>query len=100
MRIVACDLYDFHVNFCAREFGVEAVLSKENFDQLDFGVQFDAIFCGSLLSHLPDDLFRSARRLISSSLAKQGVAVISLHGGVSAWMRPGDVPDADLVNPF
>jgi SAM-dependent methyltransferase len=79
-RIVACDLYDFHVNFCAHEFGAEAVLSKENFDELDFGVQFDVIFCGSLLTHLPDDLFRSALRLICRSLTKRGVAVISLHG--------------------
>ena len=49
-------------------------------DDLNFDVQFDAIFCGSLLTHLPEGLFRSALRFMSRSLTPRGIAVITLHG--------------------
>lgn len=73
-RIFACDLYESHLDFCVREFGAESIVSKENFDEIDFGLRFDVIFCGSLLTHLPEDLFRSVFRLISRSLTNRGVA--------------------------
>jgi SAM-dependent methyltransferase len=79
-RVVASDLYDFHFNFCAKVLGAEPFQSKENFSDIDFGMQFDVIFCGSLLTHLPDYLFRDALRLMSRSLTKRGVALITLHG--------------------
>jgi hypothetical protein len=86
-HIAACDLYGSHVDFCIREFGAKGILSKENFDELHFGLQFDLIFCGSLLTHLPEDLFRSALRLISRSLSDRGVAVITLHGRYSEFYQ-------------
>jgi hypothetical protein len=55
-------------------------MSKENFDELDFGLRFDLIFCGSLLSHLPGELFRPALRLLSRSLTAQGIAIVTLLG--------------------
>jgi cyclopropane fatty-acyl-phospholipid synthase-like methyltransferase len=79
-RITACDLYDFHYQFCAACFEVEGFQSKESFDEIDFGKQFDLIFCGSLLTHLPADQFVSALRLISRSLSPRGMAVVTLHG--------------------
>ena len=79
-RIFACDLYDQHVDFCVNELGAEGIVSKENFDDLDFGLQFDLIFCGSLLTHLPEDLFRPALRLLSRSLSEQGIAIVTLLG--------------------
>ena len=36
--IVASDLYSDHVKFCVDQLGVEGFLSKEDFDQIDFGV--------------------------------------------------------------
>jgi len=86
-RIFACDLYDYHVDFCVNELGTEGILSKENFDELDFGQQFDLIFCGSLLTHLPEDLFRSALRLVSRSLSDRGVAIITLCGRYSTYLQ-------------
>jgi SAM-dependent methyltransferase len=79
-RVFACDLYDQHVNFCVSELGAEGIMSKENFDELDFGLRFDLIFCGSLLSHLPGELFRPALRLLSRSLTAQGIAIVTLLG--------------------
>jgi 2-polyprenyl-3-methyl-5-hydroxy-6-metoxy-1,4-benzoquinol methylase len=86
-RIVACDLYESHLDFCVREFGAESIVSKENFDEIDFGLRFDLIFCGSLLTHLPEDLFRSVFRLISRSLTDRGLAVITLHGRHSEFFQ-------------
>jgi SAM-dependent methyltransferase len=79
-RIVACDLYDYHVRFCANRLGVSGTISKEDLDQLDLKETFDLIFCGSLLTHLPPDGFRAAMRFLSRSLSERGVAVVTLHG--------------------
>jgi SAM-dependent methyltransferase len=42
-RVFACDLYDQHVDFCVNELGAEGIISKENFDELDFGRRFDLL---------------------------------------------------------
>jgi len=86
-HIVASDLYDYHVKFCVDELGADGAISKEDFDEIKFDQQFDLIFCASLLTHLPEDLFRSALRLISRSLTDSGVAIISLHGRHSEFAQ-------------
>ncbi len=79
-RIIACDLYDYHVKFCVEQLGTEGALSRENFDLLNFDRKFDLIFCGSLLTHLPADLFEAAMRMIARTLSDIGLAVVTLHG--------------------
>ena len=79
-HVVACDLYESHVQFCSDVLGAEGFMSKENFNEIDFGVKFDVIFCGSLLTHLPADLFRKAMQLMARSLSDQGIAVVSMQG--------------------
>ncbi len=79
-KIVACDLYQEKVDFCSREFGVEGVKSKENFDQIEFNDKFDLIWVGSLLTHMPEPLFLKAFNLFSRSLAPDGVALITFQG--------------------
>jgi SAM-dependent methyltransferase len=86
-RIVASDLYDRHLQFCVDELGIEGVLSRENLDEVDFGQCFDLIFCGSLLTHLPEDGFRSAFRLMSRSLSDTGIAILTLHGRHSEYIQ-------------
>jgi SAM-dependent methyltransferase len=86
-RLVACDLYDYHVRFCVDHLGAEGVISKENFGEIDFAQQFELIFCASLLTHLPEDLFRSALRLISRSLTDRGIALVTLHGRHSEFVQ-------------
>jgi SAM-dependent methyltransferase len=86
-KIVACDLYDYHVDFCVRELGTEGMISQENLDEVDFGQRFDLIFCCSLLTHLPEDRFRSAIRLLSRSLTDTGIAIVTLHGRHSEYIQ-------------
>lgn len=77
--IAGCDLYESHVEFVARQFGVIPIVSKENFDELDVG-QWDLIFCGSLLTHLPSELFWKAARFMVRSLSPNGIAVFTTEG--------------------
>lgn len=77
--IGACDLYPEHIQFCAKHFAAEPILSKENLDELDIGT-WDLIFCGSLLTHLPREQFFAALRFITRSLGPDGVAVVTLEG--------------------
>jgi SAM-dependent methyltransferase len=79
-QVVSCDLYEKHVKFCVDVLGTEGIISNQNFELIDFSPPFDLIYCGSLVTHLPDDLFRSAIRLISRSLTHVGLAVITTHG--------------------
>lgn len=79
-HVTACDLYDHHIDFCAEVLGAEAVLSKENFDDLHFERKYDVIFCGSLLTHLPARLFVAAMRCMARALSDTGIAVVTTHG--------------------
>lgn len=79
-RIVACDLYGSHVDFCRDHLGVEGRVSQENLVELAFNEQFDLIFCGSLLTHLPEPLFFAAIDLLARSLTDRGIAIVTLQG--------------------
>jgi SAM-dependent methyltransferase len=78
-EIGACDLYKGHVDFCSERFGAVPIMSKENLDDLEVG-QWDVIFCGSLLSHLPRPLFWPTVRFMARSLTPDGIAIITLEG--------------------
>lgn len=78
-RIGACDLYQPHLDFCSAHFETVPLLSQENLGELDVG-QWDLVFCGSLLTHLPEHLFWPTIRFISRSLTSTGIAVVTLEG--------------------
>ena len=86
-RIVACDLYPNHVDFCRETLGTEGILSRENPADVDFGEQFDLIFCGSLLTHLPEELFRTTLNLLARSLTDRGIAIVTLQGRYSEHIQ-------------
>jgi hypothetical protein len=79
-RIGACDLYESHVDFCAAEFGAEPIYSHENLDQVRIRPEWDLVFVGSLLTHLPKRQAGSALRLIQRSLSPRGIAIVTLEG--------------------
>ncbi len=85
-EIGACDLYRQHVDFCARQFNGTPLQSKENIADLDVGT-WDLIFCGSLLTHLPQELFWSAVRFMARSLTPNGIAVVTLEGRHSIYIQ-------------
>lgn len=78
--LVVADLYESHVEFCAREFAATAVVSAPSADDVDFGRTFDVIFCGSLLTHLAEAQFTPMLELLARSLSPTGIAIVSLQG--------------------
>ncbi|WP_404711414.1 class I SAM-dependent methyltransferase [Sphingomonas sp. MMS24-J13] len=85
--VTACDLYDYHVNFCRDIIGAKGVMSRANLNEVDFGDKFDVIFCGSLLTHLPEREFMDAVRLIASSLSDTGIAVVTTQGRYAEFVQ-------------
>lgn len=86
-RIVASDLYDYHIDFCREEFKIDSLLSRVNLGEIDFGEKFDLIFCGSLLTHLPEASFLDTINLLGHSLSDSGIAVITLQGRFSDHLQ-------------
>jgi SAM-dependent methyltransferase len=82
-----CDLYEDRIAFCAEQFRGNPLLSKDNLSELSFPEPFDLIWCGSLLTHLPERKFRDALRLFSRSLAPDGIAVVTTIGRFSPWFH-------------
>ena len=85
--IVACDLYQEHVAFCERTLGVKGVISKARLSDVEFDEKFDLIFCGSLLTHLPESKFVEALDLMERSLSDRGIAIATLQGRHSLFVQ-------------
>lgn len=82
-----CDLYEDRIAFCAEQFQSNPLLSKDDPSGLSFAEPFDLIWCGSLLTHLPERKFLNTLRLFSRSLAPDGIAVVTTHGRFSPWFH-------------
>lgn len=79
-RLTACDLNAAGVDFCARTFGAEPVLSDTAADAIPLRGDFDLIWCGSLLTHLPADKWTAFLRLFARVLRPGGLLVFTSHG--------------------
>ena len=86
-NIGACDLYGNHVDFCAAHFAATPFISRENLDELDLGAEWDLVFCGSLLSHLPEKRFWPTIRFIARSLSPTGIAIVTLEGRHAEYIQ-------------
>lgn len=86
-EIWVSDVYEEHLTFCAEQFGVKTRLSVEDFTSLSFDVEFDLIFCGSLLTHLPLTSARAALGAISRALGPTGMAMVTFHGRHSSHVQ-------------
>ena len=86
-RLYACDLYDDRIEFCAKQFGATAFKSNQDFRKIRFPEKFDLIWCGSLLTHLPQREFKDALQLFADSLADGGIGIITTLGRVSPFIQ-------------
>jgi SAM-dependent methyltransferase len=78
--VTACDLEREAVDFCHRTFGARRLYSRIDLENLDPGEDFDLIWCGSLMTHLPADTIVGLLRFFNRCLRPGGVAVFSTHG--------------------
>jgi SAM-dependent methyltransferase len=78
--IYVSDLAPQKADFCRTTFGCGVLEPSEDFSSLVPTRQFDVIFCGSLLTHLPEDPARAALEFLRRSLAAGGLAIVTFHG--------------------
>jgi len=79
-NITACDLDRDGVDFCAKEFGATPVYSQPDLGQLPFDRQFDLIWVGSLLTHLPQERWLAALDSFIRWTKECGVLIFSTQG--------------------
>ena len=89
--MVASDIDPAHVDFCARQFGADPLLSRHDLRQVEPERPIDLLWCGSLLTHFPADRFTAALHQMVGWLAPGGVGVFTLHGRWSL-RRQSDTP--------
>lgn len=98
-RITACDIERGGVDFCRERFGALPVYSQPDLRQLSFGKQFDLIWVGSLLTHLPLDQWLATLDLLVEWTAECGVIIVSTQGRFFAsQVARGQRNLADNVN--
>jgi SAM-dependent methyltransferase len=78
--ISACDIDASGVEFCAREFGAQPIISQENLRAVRFPGTYDLIWVGSLLTHLPPDACLDVLDTLCNLLEPRGVMVFTTHG--------------------
>lgn len=88
---VASDIDDDYVEFCARQFGAEPLLSQQDLRDVGLDRPVDLVWCGSLLTHVSADRFEAALRHMIGWLSPGGIAIFTLHGRWSA-RRQAETP--------
>lgn len=66
--------------WCAEQFGGVPILSHPNFNEVSVDDDYDIIWVGSLVTHLPEDKAIEFFRFASSKLTPNGVLIVTLHG--------------------
>lgn len=94
--LTACDLNRHGVAFCAQQFGAEGIESAVDPTRISLFGNYDLIWCGSLLTHLPRNRCAEFLQLFSRALAPGGVIVLTLHGRhyeqlLAAGLRKSDL---------
>lgn len=74
-RLPACDLNLDNVEFWARTFGAVPVPSSVQIDAIPLPADFDLIWCGSLLTHLPAEACRAFLRRFHRALQPDGLCL-------------------------
>lgn len=79
-RIWAADVLPAAVDTCRERFGVHGFVSAFEPEQVDLPGPFDAIYVGSLFSHLPRARFAAWLAKLYGALAPRGILLFSVHG--------------------
>lgn len=79
-RLVACDLDREAVDWCAGTFGAEGVYSAERVEDVELPGPFDAVWVGSLLTHLDRDRWAPTLAALAASLRPGGCLIFTTHG--------------------
>ena len=78
-KFTACDIDRSGVDFCRSKLSATGVYSNEEFD-IEFDRDFDVMWVGSLITHLPETATRKFFEFAFRNLSKKGVLVVTSHG--------------------
>ena len=88
--ITACDVNPEMVGFCERTFGVEGLVAPRDPKELALSGSYDLIWCGSLLTHLPEASWHALLERLAPHLTAEGLFIFTTHGdAISGLLREG-----------
>lgn len=94
-EVVACDLDPGAIEFCAERLGARPVRSAESLAGLELGRRFDLVWCGSLVTHLPEAEAGPAIEALARHTAPGGVLLFTTHGSrIAELLRSGSLAPA------
>lgn len=79
-HLTGCDLNRDGVDFCRDQFGAVSMYSQTDLAALPFDRQFDLVWCGSLLTHLPINAAVAALEALIKWTIEDGIIVFSTQG--------------------
>lgn len=82
--VYVADLDEAGVDFCVAALGCHKLPSHADFDEVDFGIKFDMIWVGSLITHLPEPSTKKFLSFLARHLSPNGIAFVSSHGAFVA----------------
>jgi len=85
--VVSSDLMAAAVEYNAQTFGVTGHHSTPDLEDVTFDTAFDLIWCGSLMTHLPEEKAVRLLDVFERNLSDNGVAVFTTHGRFVAERR-------------
>ena len=98
-QITACDLDRDGVDFCAKQFGASPVYSEADLRRLPFQSQFDLIWVGSLVTHLPMGRWLATLDCLVRWTKECGVIVFTVQGRtVTSLLARGRRNIAENIN--
>lgn len=105
--LTACDLDKGAVDFCAGVFGATPVYSAKNPVEIQLDRSFDLIWCGSLFTHLPEELWDRFLAFFGSHLKPRGILVFTgangrrqialTRSGKKKWYRDKNNADVSWI---
>jgi SAM-dependent methyltransferase len=79
-KIHACDIRDQDMMFLRSSFGVEAWTVGTNLDLITIPGQYDLIWVGSVITHLPEPKTQQLIKKLFAACAPSGILAVSFHG--------------------
>jgi CBS domain-containing protein/SAM-dependent methyltransferase len=85
-RIAVCDIEEDGVEFCARVFGADPVVSREDPAEVSFDERYDLAWSGSLFTHLSGDRWQGFLELFARALEPGGLLLFTANGFLAPSM--------------